>query len=185
MKRRTVHLFFGAVALVCLSMSAFHGYRLKQAADDKRRIEQLRTAGSIETLENIPAASNKLLLEKANALARLGDPDGATRTFNRLIQQDPAGPAGVAARFNLANLYLRQSIDNGLAAGASPAPDLELAKQRYREVLKLKPEHWDARYNLEQALRLAPEHDGATPGEKDIKERRRVRLPDMSPVQLP
>ena len=46
-------------------------------------------------------------------------------------------------------------------------PLLELAKQGYRDVLRDDPQQWDARYNLERALRLAPEaeegDDGAAP----------------------
>ena len=39
-------------------------------------------------------------------------------------------------------------------------PLLELAKATYREALRLDPGRWDARYNLERALRAAPE-DGS------------------------
>ena len=36
-------------------------------------------------------------------------------------------------------------------------PLVELAKQDYRSALKQQPEFWDARFNLEVALRLVPE----------------------------
>ena len=36
---------------------------------------------------------------------------------------------------------------------------IELAKQNYRQVLHEDPDDWDARYNLERALWLAPEFD--------------------------
>ena len=45
------------------------------------------------------------------------------------------------------------------AAAAQSLPLLELAKVGYREVLRDNPAHWDARYNLERTLRLAPEGD--------------------------
>ncbi len=34
---------------------------------------------------------------------------------------------------------------------------VELAKQRYRDLLSEVPDHWPARYNLARALQLAPE----------------------------
>ena len=36
-------------------------------------------------------------------------------------------------------------------------PLIELAKQDYRTALLLKPDLWDARYNLELALNIVPE----------------------------
>ena len=41
---------------------------------------------------------------------------------------------------------------------------MELAKQRYRDVLLINPQNWNARHNLELALRVAPEIAG---GKKD------------------
>lgn len=62
--------------------------------------------------------------------------------------------------FNLANLYfqealrLQQAGDDDLAM-----PLIELAKQNYREILRADSAHWDAKYNLELALLMAPETD--------------------------
>ena len=65
---------------------------------------------------------------------------------------------GRAARYNSANLLLRQAIE----LQASPQPGqalalIELAKENYRQVLRRDPDAWDARYNLERAQRLVPE----------------------------
>ena len=38
-------------------------------------------------------------------------------------------------------------------------PLVELAKQSYRDLLRETPGDWDARYNLERALYLAPESE--------------------------
>lgn len=62
----------------------------------------------------------------------------------------------VAAYFNRGNIHLRDAL-------ALPANDtgrialVGLAKQDYRTALLLNPSFWDARYNLELALHLAPE----------------------------
>ena len=90
---------------------------------------------------------------------------------------------GRQALFNLGNMYLRQ----GLAQGTAEAlPLVELAKQRYRDLLRATPDDWDARYNLERALRLAPEEqDALAEEENEPVERRRVMLRGMDPGDLP
>ena len=62
-----------------------------------------------------------------------------------------------AVRYNQANLYLqramagRQQDEDDIAV-----PLIELAKHLYRELLRADPKFWSAKYNLEQALKLAP-----------------------------
>ena len=76
------------------------------------------------------------------------------------MQDDPR--VGAAARFNAANLLLRQA--SALRAGTQPGQAvalIELAKEGLREVLRRDPQHWDARYNLERAQRLLPDPDEA------------------------
>lgn len=63
-----------------------------------------------------------------------------------------------AARYNRANAYLRWALElRGDQAQAQALPLIELAKQTYRDLLRERPGHWDARYNLERALRLLPD----------------------------
>ena len=77
----------------------------------------------------------------------------------RALQSHPT--LGTAARFNSANLLLRQA--GALGAGQQTAqsgqalPLIELAKEQYRELLRRDPGFWDARYNLERAQRLLPD----------------------------
>lgn len=77
----------------------------------------------------------------------------------RALQSHPT--LGTAARFNSANLLLRQA--GALGAGLQTAqsgqalPLIELAKEQYRELLRRDPGFWDARYNLERAQRLLPD----------------------------
>jgi len=67
-----------------------------------------------------------------------------------------------AARYNIGNLFLREAL-RALREDkhAEALPYVELAKQSYREALRADPGRWDARYNLEQALRLIPEEETA------------------------
>lgn len=72
---------------------------------------------------------------------------------------------GSAARYNSANLLMRQAIALDAASpGAGQAIALiELAKQSYRDVLRVQPRHWGARYNMERAQRLQPDPDESDP----------------------
>ena len=88
-----------------------------------------------------------------------GASEAAEALFTELARRDDG--IGRAARFDLANAYLRQ----GLAAADDPARAraiVELAKERYRALLRETPDDWDARYNLERALRVAPEGEERT-----------------------
>ncbi|MDT8407586.1 MAG: tetratricopeptide repeat protein [Methylococcales bacterium] len=61
-------------------------------------------------------------------------------------------------RYNLGNVYLRQAVtateDGRFDQAMSFA---ELAKQALRQALALQPDFWDAKYNLEVAIRLLPD----------------------------
>lgn len=61
-----------------------------------------------------------------------------------------------AAYFNRGNINLREAMT---MQGNDPRmiPLVELAKQDYRSALLQQPTFWDARFNLEVALRLVPE----------------------------
>ncbi|MEO5734817.1 MAG: hypothetical protein ABIN96_01640 [Rubrivivax sp.] len=100
----------------------------------------------------------------------------------RGLQTDPT--LGAAARFNSANLLLRQAFE--LQATQAPAqapaqalpqtlPLIELAKEQYRELLRHDPQHWPARYNLERAQRLLPDPpDSEAPEAAAPRERERA-----------
>ena len=65
------------------------------------------------------------------------------------------------ALYNAGNLHLREALKNGEGEAIRSLPLIELAKQHYRDLLRADPGRWDARYNLERALWLAPEADDA------------------------
>jgi mxaK protein len=67
-------------------------------------------------------------------------------------------PLRLAVLFNLGNTYLEQASAIDLKKDADLAlPLIELAKESYRELLRLDSRHWDAKYNLERALQLSPD----------------------------
>jgi mxaK protein len=97
----------------------------------------------------------------AYALAAKGDVQSALNAYRELDHNDDV-KVRRDAKFNSATLYLQESLKAG--AGADPSAALalvELAKQSYRELLREDPGDWDARYDLERALRLAPDAEPA------------------------
>lgn len=61
-----------------------------------------------------------------------------------------------AAYYNRGNINLREALSMTASDGRQ-IPLVELAKQDYRSALTLRPDMWDARYNLEIALRIVSE----------------------------
>jgi mxaK protein len=104
------------------------------------------------------AAPPELRFAHAAAQAASGAHEAALTRYGALHADTPVGQA---ARYNGANLLLRQ----GMALRASSQPGqalalIELAKEGYREVLRHDAGDWAARYNLERAQRLVPDPEG-------------------------
>jgi mxaK protein len=116
-----------------------------------------------------PNAAPELQFAHAHALAARGDFDQALKRYQALEAQTPLGQA---ARFNSANLLVRQALRarEGPQSGQAIAL-IELAKENYREVLRRDPAHWDARYNLERAQRLLPDPEETDPAEGEESKR--------------
>ena len=118
-----------------------------------------------------PGLPPPMQFAQAHALAAAGADEAA---LNRYAGLQGDSSLGRAARYNSANLLLRQAI--ALRAGPQAGQALaliELAKESYREVLRQDPGHWDARYNLERAQRLLPDPeeaaDDAPPGSRSAE----------------
>jgi mxaK protein len=175
--RRSLRALLAALALLALAAAfdALQWWRLERwnaqiaalgsAASTAAGAAPAASAASVALPWDDAAATAEpaLRFAQAHALASLGHSDAAINQYGRV----PADAAvGRAARFNSANLLLRQGI--ALQAGAQPGQALafvELAKEGYRELLRQDPAHWPARYNLERAQRLVadPEEGDDSP----------------------
>ncbi len=94
---------------------------------------------------------------QAYGLQQAGKFQDARVLYSKLERShDPA--LRVAALYNMGNTYLDEAATIDLHQDADRAlPLLELAKTSYRDLLRIDEQHWDARYNLERALRLSPD----------------------------
>jgi mxaK protein len=141
---------------------------------------ELITAGPLPAEgSDVPA---QVQFAQACAQVASGADEAALHRY-RSLQDD--SPVGQAARYNSANLLMRQAMV--VRAGPEPGTSIalvELAKEIYREVLRIDPQHWDARYNLERAQRALAdpdELDADTPEPRRNAERAATTMRGYSP----
>ena len=133
------------------------------AASDAENLEKLRsfaTTGTALELKTVPQDTPQAEFARALSLAARNDYEGAVRAYKDLSRSTD-GDLLQSVLYNLGNLHLREALQFGPESIGKSLPLAELAKSSYRELLRLNPQHWDAKYNLERALRLAPERESA------------------------
>jgi mxaK protein len=149
MKRRTVHGAFAAAALVCGVVAVYQGVRLQSSL---RINEAIQNASASQLDAGVPESR----FARAIALAQAGKSEQALKEYTALAGSE-RGDLRRRALYNLGNLYLRDALADDQAFRALAL--VELAKRNYRVLLRESPADWDARYNLERALWLAPESE--------------------------
>jgi mxaK protein len=146
----------GAFA-VLLVLAGFDLHRWQRTAAWNARIDAAAGATAAQTVQALQSdAPAEARFAIAWAAAQRGETTRAVALYREVAQARPE-LAG-AALYNAANALAREGervIGQGDWVGARPL--LELAKETYREALRADPQHWEVRYNLERALRLAPE----------------------------
>ncbi len=183
-----MHLFFTLLTLCLVVAIAWNAWQYYQYGRIARAIESIPDAIPASVQEDANKQTQFLhpavKLARASALSRGDQFDAAELLFVEIIDSQQYQSLGQAARFNLANHYLRQGARTDLP-GAQTRPLLEMAKQRYRDLLQVHPMDWDARYNLERALALAPERINADPEHGPPPKSVRVIVPDFEADNLP
>lgn len=78
------------------------------------------------------------------------------------IEARPGSKLQLDIKYNLANQFFREASRlRGNGADDLAMPLLELAKQNYKEILRMDANHLDAKYNLELALFVSPDTEPA------------------------
>lgn len=194
MKRTSIHVIFAAVALCCASVAAYDWVRLQHAQHVDQAVaaavgatgQAAAKAGATGSERNEQGGRDdaQVRLARAIALSNAGAYDRAGPLFEDLIRDQHLDEVGRAALFDLGNLYLRESMSNGTSGTVRAAAMIEEAKARYRTLLRAAPDDWDARYNLERALWLAPETHTASDS-PEVKSQHNVRVSDPQSKDLP
>ncbi len=183
MKRSLMHSLFGVASGCALALTLWHGWHYYAYRNTVAAVSAVPSE-----MAELPADGGDrqpaVLLAQANALAADGQFEAAETQFVRLIDRHGDEQSGQAARFNLANLYLREGLRTELP-GATTRALLEIAKQRYRDLLQAQPADWDARYNLELALRASPELARDSTNKGPPPKSVRVIVPDFEADDLP
>lgn len=161
MKRRYVMAGFATVTLLLGALTTQQFLQLRQRESVNQAVSAVPATMTPqqfgnETGTHMHTQPAEVLFARATALLKGGYLDLAEKSLGILSQQPDQPSLAIAARYNLANGYLREALNADRASGRYRSL-IELAKQRYRDLLAENPDHWDARYNLELALRMAPE----------------------------
>lgn len=163
MKRRLVHCAFGTTAALCAGFAAYQGLRLHRGNQINMEIVSARAS-------DFDASIPEARFAHALALGRAGKSEAALKEYKTLIQGDRRDLKR-RSLYNLGNLHLRNALASGPDAAINSLPLIELAKQSYRDLLRDDPTDWDARYNLERALWLAPEIEQEVTNDEDPPEK--------------
>jgi mxaK protein len=161
--------------LILAGAAVYDGLRWWSAA----RIDSRIRSGVI--LPDTARLAPQVAFAQGYMLAGRGD---NLRALTRYREAADAGGRrlAVAALYNIGNLHLRQALASQDAGQKAQALALfELAKQSYRDALALEPGYWDAKYNLERALRLAPDAtpEPPTPGQQALHQKKAIVIRDM------
>jgi mxaK protein len=152
-----------AGALAWLAQSA---WTLREAHAERAVAHALAANRDVEPPHG---ASGELLFARAHFLLVRDRIDEAQALSGRIVER--GGPS-VAARFfyDLGNARSRRAVGAVESSQIDKAiPEVRLAKEAYRSALRADPELWDARYNLDVAMRLVRDFPELEAGEQETK----------------
>lgn len=138
-----------AVALSTAAVAAYVQWRRVDAAN--RMIEALSAGRDIDVGVE---ASSEVLLARIGFLSARSQFDRA-RILLEALDRNGEPQTRASGHYLLANSLLRQALTHIEASELDAAsPFVNLAKREYRRALQLRPDYWDAKYNLDVAARL-------------------------------
>lgn len=150
-RRRLATAALAFALAAALMLFAVMAVRLGLRTEQNRTIQQLASGSDVEVAET---SDPRVLFARIHFLLVRDRLDEARPLVDRLAESDREGLAA-AALYDLANAGLRLALDDLEQNRIDPAvPEVRLAKDAYRRALVLDPEFWDAKYNLDIAMRL-------------------------------
>jgi mxaK protein len=160
------------VTLVVVLQSIFSYY---QIANANQLISQLNQGKDIRP-EQLKNSTPEVQLARATYLKKKHRYKEAQANLSQIINQGSQKIQSIT-RYNLGNTYLTQAIELAESMQINEATALTaLAKQAYRQALALDSRYWDAKYNLEVAMRLLPEMDRITMRKEDPIPEKKAKL---------
>lgn len=164
--RVLTHRMIWALLLASMLLVIFQCWSLYCVNRENQWMTELSEGHDIPIDKLVTAAPN-VRLARALYLRQKQRYNEALDTLSLVVSQDDSY-LQLQSRYNLGNVYLAQAMAEVEAGRINQAlPLLTLAKQSYRQALTLDSGFWDAKYNLELAMRLLPEFDRISPAEPD------------------
>ena len=146
-----------AVFSVLILAVGYDGVRLASEVQFNHDLETGRAAGTTGSGNTYGQMASAYDLQQRREF------DEAVKAYAAITVR-PGSALQLQIKYNLANLYFRRALELRESGATDLAmPLIELAKQNYKEILRIDNDDWDAKYNLELALILAPETDAADP----------------------
>jgi mxaK protein len=150
---RVVDRLIPWLIVVLIAAALYDGYHLLRASQLNRALTKVEVGDAAD------ATHPHLAFARAYALQQDGEFESALDAYAAIDAHD-GHRMQADIRYNLANLYLRRALQyRRNNADDLALPLVELAKENYRELLREDSQHWFAKYNLELAIRTAPETD--------------------------
>jgi mxaK protein len=153
-----VALLIGSGLLLCVL--ALESWELARAERVNGQLAQQLAAAPSEATRAAPVADDpRVWIAAARQPARAGRVAEAAALLRRAADASHDELRSIAW-YDLGNVYLREALrllQSG--ADASAMPLMELSKESYRSALLARPDLWDAKFNLELVLRIAPDPD--------------------------
>jgi len=137
--------------MVCATLVTYHTVRLVRSDHINAAIASAHGTG-------LDADVPEARFARASALAQSGKTEAALDIYKSLARGSRSDIKH-AALYNTGNLYMRAAERRNADAPFESLPLIELAKQAFRDLLRDQQDDWDARYNLDRAIWLAPEID--------------------------
>ncbi|MCK0197951.1 hypothetical protein MWN34_13640 [Ancylobacter sp. 6x-1] len=140
------------VLAIAVAVTAVDGWKLARAMRTNADIHALVDGG--KNVEVPADARPELAFARLTFLLQRDRLDEAQPVLSHIMRTAPR-PLVAAALYNMANSRLHAAFGHleGNEFDAA-APLVRLAKDGYRRALTLEPEMWDAKYNLDIAMRL-------------------------------
>lgn len=164
--RALKHRMIWALLLGSMLLSAFQLWSLYRIHRQNQWMAEL-SGGRDIAIDKLVTAAPEVGLARAVYLRQKQRYNEALDTLSLLVSKGDSQLQS-QSRYNLGNVYLAQAMAEVEAGRINQAmPLLTLAKQTYRQALTLDSGFWDAKYNLELAMRLLPEFDRISQTEPD------------------
>jgi mxaK protein len=157
--RSKLHRWLRGVCVILLGLIAVDGYSWWKTT---RLNSSIADGSIIAETATLPA---QVKFAQAYYYAQKGDRERSIALYKQ-VEHMPDLEMAHAAQYNRANGYLIKAMElSGTDNQNLALPLAELAKDTYRSLLRADPKHWDAKYNLERALRLVPDPDDSNDAE--------------------